>query len=354
MDQNYSITIGTCGRGTWNSGDGGESWMLQRKWFFPPESPIVRALTLHPTDPHTLYAGADKGIHRSTDNGRSWEMINNSDNIKNVWALAIDPTDPNIMFAGTSPTGLCRSRDAGHTWETLSLPPLATECEVGDPRVTFIAIDADDSNIIWAGIEVDGILLSLDGGDNWNRVSSIPDDDIHCMLINKSNGSQVLALTPRDLYVSTDMGEVWEPMGMDLYRSANKDAHYMRWITPKPDDPNILFLGCGNFNVGDTGSLFKSTDCGKTWRKLTLPTPSTNSTVFGIATNAAMPDRVAACTVNGEVWISEDVGESWRRVQQIFGEILCIALQPNSQEKPMIYNASGTQALLGGEIQRPT
>ena len=191
MDQNYSITIGTCGRGTWNSGDGGESWMLQRKWFFPPESPIVRALTLHPTDPHTLFAGADKGIHRSTDNGRSWEMINKSNNIKNVWALAIDPTDPNIMFAGTSPTGLCRSRDAGHTWETLSLPPLATECEVGDPRVTFIAIDADDSNIIWAGIEVDGILLSLDGGDNWNRVSSIPDDDIHCMLINKSNGSEL-------------------------------------------------------------------------------------------------------------------------------------------------------------------
>ena len=67
-----------------------------------------------------------------------------------------------------------------------------------------------------------------------------------------------------------------------------------------------------------------------------------------------MPDRVAACTVNGEVWISEDVGESWRRVQQIFGEILCIALQPNSQDKPMMYNPSGTQALLGGEIQRPS
>ena len=353
MPYDYSITIGTCGRSTWNSGDGGESWMLQRKWFFPSESPIVRALTLHPSDPHTLYAGGDRGLHRSIDNGRTWEMVSTPNNVKNIWAVAIDPTNPNTMFAGTSPTGLHRSRDGGHRWEKLALPELAVECEVGDPRVTYIVIDPDDTRVVWAGIEVDGILLSLDGGDTWTRVNSIPDDDIHCMVIAKTGSKRVLALTPRDLYITTDMGESWEPMGMSAFCTRERDASYMRWITPKPDEPQVLFLGCGSFNVGNAGNLFRSADCGRTWEELRLPT-RTNSTVFGIATNPSDPNRVVACTVNGEVWASEDVGESWRRIEQVFGEVLCIAWQPNSERHPMVYSPTGTQALLGGEAQRPS
>ena len=74
MSSNYSVTVGTCGRGTWNSQDGGETWGKEQRKMFVEDSPIVRALTLHPTEPHTLLAGADNGLFRSQDSGKSWEQ----------------------------------------------------------------------------------------------------------------------------------------------------------------------------------------------------------------------------------------------------------------------------------------
>ena len=351
MAQDYSITIGTCGRGTWNSMDSGESWMLQRKWFFPPESPIVRALVIHPSDPHTLYAGGDLGLHRSTDNGRNWEMISTPGELANIWSIAIDPKDPETMFVGTSPTGLYRSRDGGYRWVKLTSPELVEECEVGAPRVTQVAIDPDDTRVIWAGIEVDGILRSLDGGDSWTRIA-IPDDDIHSIVVNKTDQKRVLALTPRALYVSTDMGESWDPMGTK--RFANKDNHgsYQRLIIQKPDDHRVMFMGTGNFNVGSAGNIFRSTDAGRTWENVKLPN-YTNSTVFGLHINPANTDRVVANSCNGEVWASEDLGDSWRKVDQVFGEVLCITWQPNSESVGETHSPVGMQAGLDGEVIMP-
>ena len=351
MPQDYSITIGTTGRGTWNSLDGGESWMLQRKWFFPPESPIVRALTLHPSESHTVYAGGDRGVHRSSDNGRTWEMISTPGALFNVWSLAICPDNADTMFAGVSPTGLHRSRDGGYTWEKLSLPPLATECEVGTPRVTQMVIDPEDSRTIWAGIEVDGILRSTDQGDTWTRVP-VPNEDIHSMAIALGSPKRVFALTPRELYVTMDMGESWEALGTKQFTSGVEGARYQRWLAQKPDDHRVMFMGTGSFNVGDAGNIFRSMDYGQTWAPVNLP-KRTNSTVFGIHTNSADPEKVVACSVNGEVWASEDIGDSWRLVKQTFGELNCIAWQPNLGEITAEHTPTGMQAGLRGEVITP-
>ena len=55
MAKDYTICIGTVGQGLWQSPDGGETWQRMRQPF-PLES-RVRALTLHPTEAHTLFAG---------------------------------------------------------------------------------------------------------------------------------------------------------------------------------------------------------------------------------------------------------------------------------------------------------
>src|SRR5512132_2435435 len=154
MAKDYTICIGTVGQGLWHSPDGGETWQRMRQPF-PLES-RVRALALHPTEAHTLFAGADSGVYHSGDNGASWERVSGPEYHLNMWSLAIDPSDPETIFASTSPSAVYRSEDGGQHWEQLPLD-LAKECAIGTPRVTATVVDPDNPQIVWAGVEIDGV-----------------------------------------------------------------------------------------------------------------------------------------------------------------------------------------------------
>jgi len=85
---------------------------------------------------------------------------------------------------------------------------LAKECAIGTPRVTATVVDPDDPRIVWAGVEIDGVHRSLDGGDTWVRVAGgLADPDIHGMAIARGTPKRVLTSTPREIFSSTDVGE---------------------------------------------------------------------------------------------------------------------------------------------------
>ena len=53
---------------------------------------------------------------------------------------------------------------------------------MGDPRVTALLVDPVDSNTVLAGVEIDGVYVSRDGGDTWSHVDQgITNPDIHGM-----------------------------------------------------------------------------------------------------------------------------------------------------------------------------
>jgi photosystem II stability/assembly factor-like uncharacterized protein len=321
MAMDYTICIGTVGQGVWQSPDGGESWNRMRMPF-PLES-RVRSLALHPTEPHTVLAGADSGLYRSTDNGTHWERLNDPDQSLNIWSLAVNPASPDTIFAGTSPSALYRSQDGGHRWDQLSLK-LAEECAIGTPRVTATVVDPDDCRIVWAGVEIDGVHRSLDGGDTWTRVEGVTDPDIHGMLVAKGNPNQVLTSTPHEIFSSTDVGESWQTMDI----SHKFPAPYCRWIAVKPDDSRVIFAGCGDSAIGSSGNLQRTVDGGETWQTCPLPVEP-NSPLYGFATNPANPNRILCFSLFGEIYISEDAGDSWQKVKREFGEIRAIAWLPN-------------------------
>ena len=138
----------------------------------------MRALAVHPSDARIMYCGADSGVYRSEDSGEHWERLDSPMNEIPIWA--IDPVDPNIIFAGTRPAALFRSTDGGQHWDKLSVQ-IAEECpNVGIPRVTALVVDPIDHQHIWAGLEVDGVRYSKDGGKTWEVVTSgVTDPDIH-------------------------------------------------------------------------------------------------------------------------------------------------------------------------------
>jgi photosystem II stability/assembly factor-like uncharacterized protein len=317
----YSIVLGTAGWGVWHSPDAGKSWVRHRKPF--PLNSRIQALTVLPGEPRGLLAAGDTGLFASCDGGASWARVGAQGDLPTIWSLAVDPTDPDTLFAGTRPAAVHRSRDGGRTWRKLDLA-VATECAIGTPFVTRVLVDPAAPRTVWAGVEIDGVYRSLDGGDTWARVvDGLADLDVHDMAVAPARPSRVLVSTNGEVFWSADRGERWTPIGV----KAKWPLPYSRGIAVKPDDPRVLFAGCGETTTGETGAVLRSDDGGETWRSLPLPVRP-NATMWSLATHPADANRVVACSLFGEVYATEDAGESWRKIPREFGEIRTAAWLP--------------------------
>lgn len=323
MAGNFTICVGTIGSGLWLSPDGGDSWRRVREGL--SNESRVYGLAVHPAEPRWVFAGADDGIYQSRDGGQGFARLDTPMNGLDVWRIAIDPTDPDIIFAGTRPAALFRSTDSGRNWRKLPAE-VVDECpNVGVPRVTALTVDPSDHRIVWAGIEVDGVRRSTDGGDSWSRITNgIYDLDIHDIAVTVNGGTTVLTSTPGEIFASRDRGESWHGLGVRDQFS----LRYCRHLAQKTDDPETLFVATGNGAVGDAGAIQRSRNGGKSWEMLPLPAEP-NSPIWAFATHAADPGLIIACSHYGELYATQDAGDSWQKLRREFTEIRAVAWVPN-------------------------
>jgi photosystem II stability/assembly factor-like uncharacterized protein len=322
MTKGFSISVGTVGTGAWHSPDGGETWKRVGTGLWGESR--VFGLTVHPTKPNIIYAGADDGIYRSDDRGMTFKHLDSPMNALHVWKIAIDPADPDTIFAGTRPAALFRSRDGGQEWEPLSVE-MAEKCEnVRVPRVTSLAVDPSDHRIVWAGVEVDGVRRSLDGGETWTRILGVKDPDIHDAAVSLAESHTVLISTPREIFASTDTGETWQGLGV----AEHFHFPYCRSIALRADDPKVIFVATGDGAIGSTGAIQRSKDGGRTWQMVTMPVEP-NTPMWAFATHQAEPGLILACSHYGQLFRSDDGGDSWVKLRREFAEIRALAWTPN-------------------------
>ena len=247
-----------------------------------------------------------------------------------IWSVAVHPTDPDIVFAGTKPPGVFRSQDGGKRWEKVSID-IAEQCLAGAPKVTNIVFDPRDPRTVWVGVEIDGVFRSRDGGDTWTHLPALGSDpinqDIHGVAISLSQPTKILATTPNGIWTSMDEGESWTLRGFPRFYERDRIS-YCRGVALKADDPEVIFVGNGDFIPGKTGAIQRSTDGGKTWEVVPLPV-APNSTIYWFATHPADPNIIVANSLNGYVYTSSDGGDSWKKLKQEFGEIRALAWMPN-------------------------
>jgi photosystem II stability/assembly factor-like uncharacterized protein len=323
MAGNFTICVGTVGTGLWVSPDGGDSWRRVRDGL--SNESRVYGLAVHPAEPRTVLAGAEDGLYKSRDGGESFARLDTAMNGSDVWRIAIDPVNPDIIFAGTRPAALYRSVDGGRTWRKLPAE-IVDECpNVGVPRVTALTVDPSDHRVVWAGIEVDGLRRSTDGGETWSRITSgIYDLDIHDIAVTVNGGTTVLTSTPGEIFASHDRGESWQGLGVRDQFS----MRYCRHLAQKADDPATLFVATGNGAVGDAGAIQRSKNGGRSWETLPLPAEP-NSPIWAFATNRADPGLIIACSHYGQLYATRDAGDSWQKLRREFSEIRALAWLPN-------------------------
>ena len=245
-----------------------------------------------PGRPNVFYIGVNNGgVWRTTDAGRTWQPIFDSQPTGSIGALAVAPSNPDVLYVGSGEglqrpdlsvgDGVYKSTDGGQTWAHMGL---------GDAQqIGAIIVDPRDPERLYVaalghpyGANAErGVFRSKDGGRTWQKV----------LYKDENTGAIALAFDPKN--ARTIYADMWA-------------ARQGPW-------ENGAWQGPGS-------GLYKSTDGGDTWRQLTkgLPTFEQGLGRIGFGIAPSDPARIyalvdAAATVGG-VYRSDDAGESWQRV----------------------------------------
>lgn len=305
----------------------------------------VTSVVSIPGQPNIYYVGAASGgIFKTTDGGIHWEPIFDGQPVASIGSLAIAPSDQNVIWAGTGEAhirshisvgaGIYKSTDAGKTWKLMGLEKTG--------RIGRIVIDPKNPDIVLVaamghsyGPQPErGVFRTDDGGKTWERV----------LFVDDSTGASEVVMDP--------------------------------------SNPRIVFAGMwpleihtwGRTSGGPGSGIYKSTDEGLTWKKLTghgLPTRTTGKVAMAIA--PSNPNRIYALietgdgvplndkeTDRGKLWRSEDGGENWRLVsydRTLGGRThyyFRVVASPENENETYFLTAAFSTSIDGGETLRPS
>ena len=287
-----------------------------------------------PSQPNVYYMGATGGgVWKTDDAGLTWTNISDGFfKTGSVGAIAVADSDPNVIFVGmgeapvrgvatSSGDGVYKSSDAGRTWTHVGLDATRHISRViihpGNPDLVYVAAQGSP----WAPTPDRGVYRSSDGGKTWKQIHHGDND---------SSGASDLAIdpsNPRILYVA-----YW-------------DHQRMPW----------------QVRSGGPGSaIYKTTDGGETWTKLSQGLPKSMGKI-GIAVSPATPQRVWANIEadEGGVYRSDDGGKSWKRTTEDrvtrarAWYYTAVTADPQSENVVYVINAPLLKSIDGGKTFEP-
>ena len=314
-------------QGLFRLAEGGSEWQRVSRGL--PEEPEIRALGFVGDK---AYAGTQAGPYVSEDGAESWRSLNLPSEDRTTWSVLARPGDPDTLYAGTTGTAIYRSTNGGARWERLRPPVPEGHCDMGfATRVIRMTADPSAPDEIYAGLEVGGVLRSLDGGDTWESCnadllrlageehlkSAIGSDmesegmmDSHSLTISPALPGTVFLATRMGLFRSDDRGETWRELGIGNYSPLT----YARDVTVSRHDPKVLFGAFSKAATSNAGSLWRSTDLGESWERFDKGV-DVNSTLMIVAESASDPGRVWCGARGGRTFGTEDGGESWAQIE---------------------------------------
>jgi photosystem II stability/assembly factor-like uncharacterized protein len=314
------------GGGMYRKHVGGASW--ERLGGGLPEDTGVRAIAVHPRDGRVVYAGTSRGPYRSTDGGDTWRALAFPGPEREIWSFLFHPRTPEVMYAGTAPVGVYRSRDGGDTWTRLArLRPPGRVAMSFPCRVTRLAADPSAPDELYAGLEVDGVVRSLDGGESWDDVSHdlvklaerphlksriVSDTEIegmmdsHALCVSGALPGTVFLATRMGLFRSSDRGSTWEDMEVGRFSPLT----YARDVQVSPHEPRMLYACLSPAARSEDGSLYRSDDLGQGWVRVDRGVKA-RATMMAVALHPRDPRQVYCASRCGQVFATQDGGQTW-------------------------------------------
>lgn len=246
----------------------------------------TQAIALHPTEANIIYAGAAKGLCKTTSGGQDNWPSTGLDSLS-PRVLAINPEAPDTVYAGTYEMGVYKTANAAATWEPASQG-------LSDPRIRALVLDPDEPDTLWAGTDGGGIFMTADGARTWTEKNRGLLDKVIRSLVLSADGT-LFAGTWHGVYRSSDRGLTWTADPAGLY-----DVD-VKALALDPTDSNTIYAAT------DPRGVFRSDDAGLSWTKSREPL---TERILALAVDPQTPDHVYVGTKAG-VFRSTDRAESW-------------------------------------------
>ncbi|MBE7454511.1 MAG: hypothetical protein HS111_38335 [Kofleriaceae bacterium] len=269
-----------------------------------------------------------------------------------VWVLAFAGADqPGVIHAGTLPGGLFTTRDGGESWE-LNLPLWNHESRGGDlfageatsknqwggtpaamaygefvPGIHSVVVDPRDSNHVYVAVSCAGVLETRDGGRSWAGCNRgmlndyLPDPaaewghDPHFVTLCPGQPDRLWQQNHTGVFTSADGAASWSRVSQESVAvhfgfpiAADDRDGQTAWVVPLRSDQERMTIGGGMF-------VARTRDGGASWQTFTdgLPQEHCYDVVYRHALDAR-GDRVCFGSTTGNVYVSEDRGETWSAV----------------------------------------
>ncbi len=248
-------------------------------------------------DPATYYFGAAAGgVWKTEDAGRTWAPIFDRAGAASVGALALAPSNPRVIYVGTgqiqarydiaSGDGVYRSDDGGASWRRIGLSDTRAIGRIlVDPKNPDVALVAALGHI-FGGNRERGVFRTEDGGKTWSQV----------LFVDAGTGGADLAADPENPAIV--YAAMWEV----------RNYPWLSYYKPM---------------VGPGSGLHKSTDGGRTWKRVAGGGwPAESLGRIGLAASAGgrvwalvdAADEPGKPSPSAGLWRSDDGGTTWARV----------------------------------------
>lgn len=251
----------------------------------------IEAIAIPPGNTGTIYAGVGTGnLWKTTNNGLSWRPIFDDQPAHSIGDVAVSPSDPAVVWVGTGEAqpryagyaypgaGIFKSTDAGATWAGMGLEETHHIAKVlihpRNPDIVLVAAMGHQ----WSTNPERGVYRTTDGGASWDQVLFVDDaTGVVDLVMDPANPDILLAWswtieqgTTGGLHKSSDGGRTWRRIGRGLPGGVLGRAG----IDFAADQPGVAFLFLDNRNPSPIagrpyvgGEVYRSADGGESWRK---------------------------------------------------------------------------------------
>ena len=316
-----------------------------------------------------------------------WRNIGPANMAGRVTDIEAVEANPAVVYVGAASGGVWKSLNAGTTWE-----PIFTR--YGTANIGDIGIFQPNPQIVWVGTGEgcvrnsvgwgDGVYKSTDGGKTFVNVGLKESHHIGRVVTHPSNPDIVYVAAQGHLwghggdqgvFKTTDGGRTWRKLTNGLPNDGRTGAND---LAMDPGNPNVLYAALWErlrephrfTSGGPNGGIYKSTDAGETWSKLTSGLPAGPTGKIGLSIYRKDPRILVAIVEHGfqpqrnspdfndmsklgsGIYRSENGGASWSYVSRFNNRPFYyshIYLDPSNPQRVFVLTANASVSEDGGK-----